>query len=124
MLIERFQPGANQFDPANTAFGSGGGVVLQVPAGSGEDFQYRILTGGYSSTGAAHDFEIFLSPPGAIVAGGPRIDLLSATAANSGTICPTWVPREALSWLVRIETTGKTGDGTFSLNLAYLGVLS
>ncbi len=119
MLIVRQVPGAGQFDPLDPASGL---VELPAPA-SGDDTQWRILTAGYVSAGAPHDFSLQLTS--IADPSQPAIILLSATAANSGTPCPVWIPRDpgGESWVIRFETTGKADLGTLSLNLAFLGVV-
>lgn len=112
MLVVRTVPGGSQFsdtDPAN-------GLVEFSITPDFPEIPVVIKACGYNSTGAPHDFEFFLAPEGPLVPGGPRIVLLSASAANNGTICPTPVPRDdSLSWTLRFSTTGKGGDGTLSL---------
>jgi len=119
MLTVRQVPGAAQFDPLDPATGL---VELPAPV-SGDDTQWRILSAGYVSSGAPHDFSLTLTSQAD--PSQPGIVLLSATSANSGTFCPVWIPREPSgdSWVIRFQTTGKTDTGTLSLNLAFLGVI-
>ena len=120
MLIVREVPGAGQFDPTDAATGL---VDLSVVAVGYPEVPWVIKTAGYNSTGAAHSFSFFLAPLGPLTPGGPRIDLLTAGPANTGTICPVPVPRDDFtSWTLRFETTGKTGLGTLSIYLLQEGV--
>jgi hypothetical protein len=124
MLVIRAVPGAGQFDPIDPNATSGGWIDLPVPA-SGDSTQWKILSAGYNSIGAPHTINITLTPPGALVlAGGPSITLATASAANTLTLCPIWIPRSSNteSWSIRIATSGKTDLGTLAVNLALLGV--
>lgn len=120
MLVIREVPGAGQFDPNNPATGL---IDLSVVAPGYPEVPWVIKSGGYNSTGAPHAFVFFLAPLGPLIPGGPRIDLLAADPANTGTICPVAIPRDDnFSWTLRFETVGKADLGTLSIYLLQEGV--
>ena len=120
MLVIRDVPGAGQFDPNDPTTGL---IDLSVVAPGYPEVPWVIKTGGYNSTGAPHAFVFFLATLGPLTPGGPRIDLLAADPANTGTICPVAIPRDDdLSWTLRFETVGKTDLGTLSIYLLQEGV--
>jgi len=124
MLVIRTIAGGTQFDPTDPT--SGLFEFDAVPVGRGE-ITVKIENAGYNSDGDPHDIEIWLQPAGPIVAGGPRIEVASASTANRITFvagCVTPVPRDDSdqAWTLRVQTSGKSGDATVSIYYLIAGV--
>ena len=124
MIITRTIPGASQFDPADPS--SGLFVFDEVPEGRSE-ITIKIENAGFSSDGPPHEIEIWLQPPGPIIAGGPKILVASSLAANDIAFiagCVTPIPRDesVTPWTLRVSTSGKSGDGSVSIYYLLSGV--
>ena len=116
LLLIRQLPGAAQWDPGDPA----SGLFAFPPVAEGyPEIPIKIQNAGYSSAGAPHEIRIWLQPAGAVVPGGPEIEIARVASGNAVAFlagCVPPVPRdEVSSWTLRVQSVGKTGLSTVAI---------